>query len=166
MKIKPLTEKKADAIDFVSERGILPYRSLRECVEMIFGQYNYEFCQELTSKIGTYQVDDQLVAKLKQKRIALVDGIIPFASTADYLDRTLLDKAYDKSYSISQIADFMKNHNLVPEIVYIHAESVAVLLKLEGRLSQINDLYKKIDFIDSLECHRNPILSFSCRRIS
>lgn len=153
-----------DAIQFLSARGMQPYLRLRESVEKIFGKYTYEAAQKLGAQLSPYALDDQLVKKLTREGLQLEgDGVVPFASPALGLDPVWLARANEKTFTVWEIRDFLERESLTPTVLYLAEESIQVLSRVS---LPIRDLWRALECIDALECHRNPVLSISCRRHS
>jgi hypothetical protein len=164
IKLASIATAPPDALRFLSVRGMSPYIRVRECVEKIFGTYNFAQAQKLGELLDPYALDDQLSVRLQKQGLRLeAEGVVPFASLKSYIDAAWLDRANEKAFTVWEIKDFFAREGLKPTTLYLAPESLQILKSLPV---STYDLWRELEYVDALECHRNPILCFSASRLS
>lgn len=162
-----IEQKPEQAIEFLSARGMRPYKNIYESVAKLWGQYRWEYAVRLAESIGPYTLDDVLAREAKRAGLVLdKNGIVPFASVADYLQRNWLERALEKTYTVWEMRDFFVRENLNAQILYVAPKSIDVIKSLQRVETSNSNVWQELESIDALECHRNPALYFSTRRLS
>jgi len=151
-----------DADEFVLDiptlRGMEPYRKFREAVELIFGKYTFLYAQELTNKLGTYQVADEIVKFLRGSGVSLLEhGRVPFMSLEDYLNESLLESCVLRAWEMKETQNFFEKN----ELMLLSIQQSLTCLQLEPfwkKYGNVNDRWQQVELYNIISAHQNPIL--------